>query len=359
MIKLYSRYSFSCVLLFLFVELNSQEEINLYGGYNHSTITFTNFSESGWDFKKGYFIGVENLKNIGNKIDLSTNLQYSSKGWRTSSTKLKESFKYIDLINTISYRPIDQISIFAGINTGILLNSNSTRADRIFDLGLVLGGGFHYNRWNIKLHYNHGLTSIESNNPNIDDLKVKILNTNFQLGIGYNLYKGGKALLKTKNTFNEHIIGIKIYGLNSNFGLLYKRKFAENRFIRINSFVTQLDYYIQDDRDDNVSTSFGLNIGIEKVVPLNDKLSFLHGIQPGISLSSKSNTISVSARLGYLLGLCYSINDNFMFGIESSPYISTRLDYRSSLADRDVPILMNLSLSSIGIFGLYRFNYSL
>lgn len=342
------------LIIVAFTNAKAQEEINIYVGYNHSTVTFTNLSESGWNFKPGYFIGIENLKSLRPKLDLTTNLQFSGKGWIQGKTK--QSSNYIDLINTISYRPIDQISMFGGINTGYLINNNDI-IDNKFDLGLVIGGGFHFKNWNLKLHYNYGLLSIDDDLSTLLPDNINVLNTNFQIGLGYNLHRGGKSLLKTKNPYNEHNIGIRIFGLNSSFSFLYKKKIAPNKYFRVNSGIILAEFLLNDNRKNSARLGFQLTAGIERVVPFNEKLNFIHGLLPSIFLDKNNDNVNISGRLGYLLGLSYDYTESLKFGIEVTPGISTSFEYRTSIVNRDVPISLSLNASSISIFGLYRFEY--
>lgn len=120
-------------------------------------------------------------------------------------------------------------------------------------------------------------------------------------------------------------IGLRLTGLE-NFDLIYKREKNTNQFFRhrlglINFGVTG--------KDDTSVSEFGLGyaFGIEKRKSVNEKLNFIHGIEPRIATQYSSmdgNTIGwdLMVGVGYVLGFQYDFSDRFYVGLETVPALT-------------------------------------
>jgi hypothetical protein len=101
-------------------------------------VVWTNFEEIGWHYKSDYFVGLRNVFINHRKIELSSEIQFSNKGWGTANVSGdKETFKYLDGIHLLTFKPIEFVGFYGGLNTGVLLNGSKVISNRTFDIGLV------------------------------------------------------------------------------------------------------------------------------------------------------------------------------------------------------------------------------
>jgi hypothetical protein len=335
--------------LFYSTQLYTQNELDLTLGLNRSNIVWTNLEEAGWQYKSDYFVGLRTVILKKKKIELSTEVQYSRKGWRIN--EIKETFDYIDAMHLFNYKPIKSISLYGGINTGLLLNEKEVIADRIIDLGLISGFSFGSNDIKIFGQYNYGLLNNELNTPGIKELGIKALNSNLQLGFRFSLLNDSrkkivdkekeKIVIEEKEKIviekKEKIVIPKYFELGVSttnfftFKALLKQKRKENEYHRYDFSYSEINYSgITSNRSSiNFNTQFGF--GLEKRKQF-DNIQILSGVMYQMGLSYRSgNSFEVNPFLGYLVGAQYCFKSGINFGIEIIPGIKVNIiDYNNS-----------------------------
>lgn len=137
------------------------------------------------------------------------------------------------------------------------------------------------------------------------------------------------------------------------FDLVYKTG-KENKYWRFEAGSLYANFELPEYRLDSITThernnsaGLGLRIAREHRKPINDKLTFFHGIEFGISgyyrdqstfsnhpsfgytNTRKNNNlfVSLTPHLGYSAGAIFNINDNFYTSFELSPSMSYQFAY--------------------------------
>ena len=151
------------------------------------------------------------------------------------------------------------------------------------------------------------------------------------------------------------------------FGLLYKKQIAENTYRRYRVALARFNY-------DNYETAeqfgmwLGFSIGKEKRKALNERLQWIHGWEPGLSLdinletqkndgyTLQSSLLSIHPYIGYVLGLQYRLNDHFLLGLENIPSLNAHVTFSNDESRRGFGLSGNFSFSNVALFVIYRFD---
>ena len=86
-------------------------------------------------------------------------------------------------------------------------------------------------------------------------------------------------------------IGVSLNGL-SNFGLVYKVKKAENKYLRYHFAYFDNSLESQEDRF-SLALNVGFSAGIEKRKAITEDFTFVHGWMPGITVSTVYTSTTV------------------------------------------------------------------
>lgn len=302
-------------------QLYAQKEISLSFGLNRSNLVWTNFEESGWQYKTDYFVGLRNVFINHHKVELSSEIQFSNKGWSTEdSNGDKQTFKYIDGIHLLTYKPIEYVGFYGGLNTGVLLNKSKVISDRTFDLGLLTGVSIGSNKIKIFAHYNYGLLNNELNSPGIKELGIKALNSNFQLGVRYS-FLNRKTEKKSLINLNSYEIGISSTNLKS-FKAILKKQMDDRKYLRYELLFSELNLNGINTKEKELSINFQLGFGVETRKQIQ-QIEILSGLVYRLGVSYESGQqFSVNPFVGYLIGVQYKIKSKLNFGMELIPGIT-------------------------------------
>lgn len=144
-----------------------------------------------------------------------------------------------------------------------------------------------------------------------------------------------------------------------NFGVIYKKERAENRLTRYNLAVLNLGL-VEGSRFDQYSIGAQVSMGWEKRKQIEEKLKFIHGLNPSIGFThtdltngTDNSQTNINLQLGYVLGLQYDVSDNLYVNIEVIPGIRAT---NSSQLDGDFwTFNLGGGTQSAGITVAYRF----
>ncbi len=154
-----------------------------------------------------------------------------------------------------------------------------------------------------------------------------------------------------------HELGLRFFGLDD-FDFVYKKGTKENRFtrFRLANFNFQFD---QGDRTDNSFVTVGLAVGWENRKAIKEKLYFVHGFEPRLSMTllndqSSEDALVLNPGIGYILGFQYDVSDNFYVNLEVVPSLSFlyRTDYDEF---HDFRVWGNFNTDGIALSLVYRF----
>jgi len=124
-------FSLTVFIIFLFNSASySQLRIHVGSGINVSKL---NSSDASFEFFKSksavnYFISVRPELGLSEKWAVSTDLQFSQKGYLATSQIADVAgyrFQFLDLIPQIEYKMIPQAAIYGGVGIGIRLNEKN------------------------------------------------------------------------------------------------------------------------------------------------------------------------------------------------------------------------------------------
>ncbi len=153
-------------------------------------------------------------------------------------------------------------------------------------------------------------------------------------------------------------IGARFSGLER-FSLIYKKEKKENKYMRARFIIASASLIgVSDNMDLGIQAGFA--VGSEKRKAINEKLNFIHGVEPSllINYSGGSNTskaINVSPGIGYVLGFQYSFNEDFYVSLETIPGINGTFSFvENSNNLYGLNLGFNSSVASVTL--AYRFN---
>lgn len=333
------------IILLTSYSLSAQKNIGISMGINNSTMQWVNFEESGWDYNQSWFIGVNSLLVSKGKWEITNEIQFSNKGWRVVTNDF-QTFKYIDVLSIIKFKPLPIVNIYGGLNIGFLLNDADVTADRFIDPGYLFGASIQINKLSIFGHYNRAILNNELDTPIIQELNIKAINSSFQFGVNYTIAKRENS---KNNTFfdSSFELGLSTRNLDD-FRILYKQKISNNNYARFSAFRNKIR--IADLKENTqFAMNFGVNIGIEQRMQF-DRISINRGILTQINFSMDNNNSQVKFQpgIGYLFGAQYDFNSNVSIGFEISPMLTIELD-----DNRNKEMQINLDLDIDDIPSIY------
>jgi hypothetical protein len=339
---------------------SAQKEISLSIGLNRSNIAFINSNTSTiTQYKSGYFFGIRNVFIKKTKFELSSEIQYSTKGWDTpNAIGLKETFNYLDGIHLFTYKPVKNIGLYVGMNTGFLLNNNNKFADRKFDFGLVTGLKVGNDKIKVFMHYNYGLLTTKLEDIISQGEVYNYNNNNLQLGLNYILFKKKENGSKRSTSPKSYEFGVKSSNL-SKFEAIFKQKMDTMKYIRYDLSFSEFSATGIKTEFNHLSIGFQLGFGIEKRKEF-EKLEILHGIMYQLRLTYNSGQrFIVTPFVGYLIGAQYKYNEKFNFGMELVPGFT--FDIINNTGNTSFPIRTEFNASfsfknAPSFFVTYRLN---
>jgi Outer membrane protein beta-barrel domain len=195
------------VTLFIFNETHAQFSLGASGGVNLANVKFDKnegFGEVVTESATYYFFGIIPKYNFNSKLSVSTDVQYSLKGYKfkeeITSTSWEYRYGYLDFLPKVEYSILKNLALGLGCNIGFKLDEkvkleNGDWVTPIIniisstDFGLVGSVRGTFKNFFIIVSYNYGLVDIDSinytdaNGNPIGDIKQ--FNRNLQIGLGY------------------------------------------------------------------------------------------------------------------------------------------------------------------------------
>ncbi len=150
---------------------------------------------------------------------------------------------------------------------------------------------------------------------------------------------------------STHEFGLRSSGLN-NIGVLYKIQSPKKNYWRFKAGVGQL-VITNTAQDVQTNANVFFAVGYEKRRSITDKLEFIHGFEPEVGLNISNNRTTGSLGLGYVLGLQYHLNSDFLIGMEIVPVARMTLDNQAN--DGWSNIQVNASSAPAYLFLMHKF----
>ena len=195
---------FSFILVFSFLTVYSQVQFGIKAGANYSTNFFGKSSAidgeklANPDYRLGYHFGMIVNFPISNNMSFNTELLFSDKGAKEydiiSETNTLQHLYYINLPLIFGYNLFDNITLQLGIEPEYLLAENNFSHHGLFlynrfDLGLLGGIEYNYDRFILGARYTQGITplyDLELRNQDGNTIgETTNFNRCFQVYIGY------------------------------------------------------------------------------------------------------------------------------------------------------------------------------
>ncbi|GAB5524768.1 MAG: hypothetical protein Roseis2KO_26400 [Roseivirga sp.] len=123
--------------------------------------------------------------------------------------------------------------------------------------------------------------------------------------------------LHAQNDMKE--IGLRLGASGSDF--VFKKEKKPNKFLRYRAGLNNLGLL----GSDNFIASVNFGIAMEKRKPIDDKLWFISGLEPGLGFATIADNSFLRVGLGYILGFQYDVSEAFYVNIETTPFIGTNL----------------------------------
>lgn len=164
----------------------------------------------------------------------------------------------------------------------------------------------------------------------------------------------------TAQAQQNYEVGLRATSIN-NIGLILKKERSNGDFMRYRLAFGNLNFNFVDNAQ-FVNLNLGAAIGFERRKVLNERLDFLFGPEPFISLAlvagngTIATTTSLSAGLGYVVGLNYFLSQRFRVGLEVTPRASFSLNSIGNVTTTQFGV--GFSSSSFAVVGVYYFTAS-
>ncbi len=193
---------------FFFTEINAQFSIGVSAGINLSNVKYDvnigGYEDIETNCMQYYFFGVIPRYNFNSRLSVSSDIQYSLKGYKFKDGILfsgtKYQFIYLDVIPKVEYHILKWLAIGAGFNVGFTIDEKQKYSGQDWfstkdietiastDFGLVGSIRGSFKNFFISVSYNHGLKDINNvifTDDNGQPLDGNLYNRNFQINLGY------------------------------------------------------------------------------------------------------------------------------------------------------------------------------
>ena len=177
----------------------------------------------------------------------------------------------------------------------------------------------------------------------------------FILFFGTFLFFGHQSHAQNQN----REIGLHMSGLND-FNFIYKRQKEENKFARYRFLFTNLGYRgFEGDNSGNFNFGFGIAAGVEKRRSISEKLQFIHGWEPRLTLNLTANSdnyfLNIRPAIGYVLGLQLDLSEKFYVGVETIPSLSAGFGINNDGLSDNYDISAGFNSNVVSVTAAYRF----
>ena len=196
-----------CCLLIPILSTSTKGQISadISLGINYSTYQFKNLQEIRTEPMLGYFLGIGPNFQLSERIQLSTDFQYSLKGYQIDNPISAAKFRlaYLEIIPELEYNVLDYLSFSIGMSYGIKIleqfkvgnspwmNADQTATVRSEDLGITWKVQFSHNNYNAFIRTTIGIIDVANVtftdiNGQVND-QAKQLSRNVQIGFIYSI----------------------------------------------------------------------------------------------------------------------------------------------------------------------------
>ncbi len=152
------------------------------------------------------------------------------------------------------------------------------------------------------------------------------------------------------STAQTHEIGVRLNSFED-FDFIYKKERNENSYMRYR--VASLQAGLIDAGSNGGTLTLNLNfaLGWEKRKDIAEKLQFIHGWEPFVQLAFISESSTVGAGIGYVLGFQYNFSESFYLNLETIPSLRTVVVRESASS-----LIADFNSNAIALTLAYRFN---
>ncbi len=159
-------------------------------------------------------------------------------------------------------------------------------------------------------------------------------------------------------------IGLQMSNLND-FSFIYKKQRSANKYLRIRAGNFNFTANISNDNSfGGIAAGFG--IGFEKRKSIDDKLEFIHGFEPTLSVqrtnqSSPSSILdqrtidNISPSLGYILGFQLAASKFLSISLETRPSLTVSMTSDNGFKSTDYRGSLGFSSNAVTLGFHYRF----
>ena len=165
----------------------------------------------------------------------------------------------------------------------------------------------------------------------------------------------------TSNVFSQekyHELGLRFSDFQD-FDFIYKAQKNPNELIRYRLAFTNGGYQKINENTHQFNFNVGFAIGVEKRKSINEKLSFIHGWEPfitvGLNTIDKFTNASFQPGVGYVLGFQYALFESFYVNVETIPSISTNFQVNSNEFSDNFNLNAGFNSNAIALTVAYRF----
>ena len=156
---------------------------------------------------------------------------------------------------------------------------------------------------------------------------------------------------------NYREIGLSIND-EFNFGFVYKKQKAERKYL---VYDAAANFSILSSNGNNtVTAGLFFALGFERRVDIAEKVQFLHGWQPSLSLGTITNSdnldiLTIEPGLGYRLGFLYSFSDNLYVSLEGIANASMSILFNDDIEGTPTSTNIGFSPNNVTLNLIYRF----
>lgn len=162
--------------------------------------------------------------------------------------------------------------------------------------------------------------------------------------------------LFAQNDFRE--AGLSV-GDNFNLAFVYKQQKAENRYISYDLLFARFGL-ISNSSNELSTVSLGLAVTFEKRKDIAEKVQFIHGWSPELSVGlasggDNSTLVTLGPALGYRLGFLYQFSDQFYASIQGRVLGRVNIALSNGDASTSTNAQIGFSQEDVRLNFVYRF----
>ncbi len=191
---------------------------------------------------------------------------------------------------------------------------------------------------------------------NLLPLKLESMKTIFDRIILFSLLFIISFSLQAQDDTDREI-GIRFANF-TNFGLIYKKKKAENKYRRFRLANAGLGFNANQGQQ-AFTLNTGVAVGIEKRKELSKRFHFITGTEflgnLNVALNQNNANVNITTGVGFVLGFQYAIKDRFYINLETIPSVNVLFGFDENGFQENLKVNAGFNSNAAALSLVYQF----